>query len=620
MNGLMKESLVTEANISRKPAVNVLSQEKFQERARVIFQYTDEILGKSFGPYGAPTLISDYPYMEATKDGFTIARHVTYDHIAGSQLDRIIYKMIMDICGRINYAVGDGTTTAVIATNQMYTEIANVKVLSEMSSRDIIALLSRVRDAIIKELQNEVTHISDSNMTDVIRKVTYTSSNGDSEITDLITSAYEEFKYPVLRCDTADGAATYIERNRGFKCRVRIGDRMYINTKRNTCEYEHVNVLIFDHQVRERTYRDIIAPIASFIKYQKSAGMVTPVRFVCIAPAYDEVTLNVKIKQDILTEYGNTHDFSLILMGYSTSIESDRKAIYDLAMLLNTEVIDKAKEQQILAALDDMSSTAKFPVLNLVNISSSGRGIQQNPVYDKALEVVQDANSVNYLIRAGYADKIDAGVKETIFQTSVYDEEVYKKFLKEAEFTLDEVIKKFEILGTYTPDVYDARYRYTSLLMKNATIYVGGESKLSRDMRLAAVEDAVRAAESTYKEGYVLGGNISLIRAIDRAALSLEGDSPNAVLLAKACGAAFRSVYRRVFDNYGKISQSEVDCIINACVENGEVYDLRSLTYSKDVINSARTDIEILTATIDLLSILLSGNQVLISQYQHEVD
>lgn len=621
---------VREANISKKPAVNILSQDQFRKRAEIIFDFTDEILGRSFGPYGAPTLISDYPYMEATKDGFTIARNITWDHIVGSQLDRIIYKMVMDICGRINYAVGDGTTTAIIATNQMYQEISKVESIKDSSSREILNYLDLIKDAVIAKLKDEITPITEENMSEVIRKITYVSSNADEEITNLITTAYDEFRYPVLRCDTADGPNTYIDINKGYKCKVRIGDRIYVNSSQNRSVYERLNVLVFDHQINARAYSEIIAPLAKLASYQRPAGITNVVRLVCIAPSYDDVTLNIKIRQDIMEEFKRSRDFDLIVMWYPKNNESDRKSIYDLAMLLNTDVIDRAKEQEILEAMEDDQTS----VFDLVNVSGNDRNIKISGQYDYVVEQLvggkqkrpsesdETSNTEKkYLLRAGYADELDGGMKESVFKVSAYDKELYEKFLEDAKSTLDETLNKFEILGTYTPDVYDARYRYTSLLMTSATIYVGGESKLSRDMRLAAVEDAVRAAESAYMNGYVLGCNVSLSRAISSVMndLNVLGGSIS-VDLASACENAFKAVYRRVFDNYGKFDDGTVADLIDESIKTNRVYDLRSQSFSTDIINSARTDIEIFIATIDLLSILLSGNQVLISQYVHNED
>ena len=42
-----------------------------------------------------------------------------------------------------------------------------------------------------------------------------------------------------------------------------------------------------------------------------------------------------------------------------------------------------------------------------------------------------------------------------------------------------------------------------------------------------------------------------------------------------------------------------------------KVFDVTTMSYSDSIINSTRTDLEVLTATIDLMGILISGNQLI---------
>ena len=59
------------------------------------------------------------------------------------------------------------------------------------------------------------------------------------------------------------------------------------------------------------------------------------------------------------------------------------------------------------------------------------------------------------------------------------------------------------------------------------------------------------------------------------------------------------------------------DIIIKISEYCGQVLNLDRMEFSNDVINSAKTDIEILTATSDLLSMLMVGNQVVMASYNH---
>ena len=48
------------------------------------------------------------------------------------------------------------------------------------------------------------------------------------------------------------------------------------------------------------------------------------------------------------------------------------------------------------------------------------------------------------------------------------------------------------------------------------------------------------------------------------------------------------------------------------------VFDLTTMTFSDDVINSVKTDIEVLSASSELLSILTVGNQVVLAAWNHK--
>ena len=161
-NSRMEEmNYESEANVCGKlvkePVFNVVGQDEFQERVKQIFQILDNILGKSFGAYGAPTIISNYPYSHATKDGYTIAKNIVFDHINGSQADRVIAGMAIDICGRLNYAVGDGTTSAIIATNQIYKAAINNEKLKRLNIRpkNLIEAFDRIKDEVVAKLQEK---------------------------------------------------------------------------------------------------------------------------------------------------------------------------------------------------------------------------------------------------------------------------------------------------------------------------------------------------------------------------------------------------------------------------------------------------------------------------------
>ena len=67
-----------------------------------------------------------------------------------------------------------------------------------------------------------------------------------------------------------------------------------------------------------------------------------------------------------------------------------------------------------------------------------------------------------------------------------------------------------------------------------------------------------------------------------------------------------RSIYS------GDISYHDV--IILYSLLTNQVLDISKFRYSKDVINSSQTDVEILKATVDLITLLIVGNQMVVTQ------
>lgn len=635
-----KRGTIKPVHCKKVPAVNVLDQKEFNERVRTIFGALDDILGKSFGAYGAPTIISNYPYNSVTKDGYHIALNIIFDHIYGEEIDRVIAGMANDICGRLNYAVGDGTTTAIIATNQIYKSAMELfpnlmdatATDSEVKVRpkDLLNTFTEVKDMIVAELEKRAIHPKLDDMEDIIEKVVRVSSNGDEHITNLIKKAYHEIGSPSIRCEVSDTMDTYMMITKGYHSKVRISERIFVNGEGNRCNLRNADVLVFDHMVKRETYTNIISPLVQYVRFLGR-------NLICIAPTYDEETVQMIIRRDITEEWKVTKSSTLILSSYPAMNANDKKSIADLAMLLGSTLINRDLEHEILdrLAVDNEAITS---ILNL-----NQRGIKDSRIILPSGQIGVDTGvpaneeeSKKYLLNIGYADKVTLTDKDSIFELSHYDTEMYKKYLEDAKFELDKVIEKYAILGTYTTDVYNAQYRYTSLSMHNATIFVGGDSATSRDMLRDAVDDAIRAAESAYRSGYIKGCNLTTLQIIRDLKKEFEIKSykermdPTRKSLIRSTfdmlENGFRAVYFRVLSNAypdvytNKDRRKAIEEVIDHSIETGKVFDLSTFYYdgNDNIINSAKTDIEVLTAVMDLLKMLLIGNQVLLMGYNHE--
>ena len=250
------------------------------------------------------------------------------------------------------------------------------------------------------------------------------------------------------------------------------------------------------------------------------------------------------------------------------------------------------------------------------------------------------------------------GLKDSTIHTFFYDEDRYNVILKDAEEDLEEKEKKYQKLGTFNLEVSLAQQRVYALRLKMGIIEVGADSELSQKMIKDSVDDAIKAAASAYNNGVILGCNVTLIQAIKKVRadyLVKAGDDIAQLSLIKTLFAiliqGFRDVYGTVlnnaFENFdipcdhqsvyaelptekfdknvideiideyqrsGYETISFFDLIIEYSLKTNQVFDVSRREFSDKIVNSSQTDEEILKATIDLIGLLIVGNQMVITQ------
>lgn len=685
---MKKNQTSSQYTLTGIPTSNVVKKEDFQKRVSSVFNELGDILGRSFGPYGAPTIISNLAQNTVTKDGYTIMKNIIMDTAKGSPVDKVIYNLAENICARLNYKVGDGTTTAIIATISIYNAFMEETIKNLMESehylpRDIMFHMNKLKDEIIERIKERAVPIQNTDdFVEKIRHVVEISSNGDETITNLITEAYEKVGAPFLTCETSADNQTRLEIIEGYQIKVALADAIFIDSDDKTAEFTNSDVLIFDHAIKSDVYKKIIEPL-------KNISARLDRRLIIIAPLYDQTVLHKDIRPDILREYNATHKFTLIPLILTAMTANNKKALGDLAVLLNTRVIDGATEKNLISAVEN---NPIHKVMDISNRHIKDINIAVSEVNSDDLVMIEDDGETEYNVpliedsfRVGFARHVKAGLRNTTFSGFEYDESLYKKVLDEAYGEMVDAIEEHSRSDGFNVSVAYTRQRYNALGLKLARIEVGGDSKLSIDMLKDSVDDSIRAAEAAYNSGYILGCNITTMSVIrDMISEQAEKDTLNAALLT-ALFTGFSKVYGRVLGNRytdDKITISlediidlydsdefvpelslkiknellntfSIDIPVDFIVENiypsvntqiiipaiekygldktkglelgaigivqmysifsNMVFDLSNKTFTDSIINSANTDIEVLTAVMDLMSILYNGNQLVIT-------
>lgn len=659
MDTIKNETIVEENYIdkmlSTTPQVNVITKDKFEKRVKEVFEILWEKLSVTFGPGGSGTFVSVYPNYYNTKDGFSVMKNIGFRE----KIDQVITDMVMNICSRLNFTVGDGTTTAVIATRSMYESYQEKKPWFESKHilpRKILKEFESIKNELLTEIDKNAIPIRSDDpevLKANIAKVVDISSNGNEVITAMISDMYSKLMYPAITCNKASDGITKSKIIEGYKINTSLTDKIYINNDDNTMILSHADFIVFDHKVTQETYTYILKPLMEICR---SYGR----HLVCIAPYYDEVALQGTIRKELNEMNKKYKDIPLVLTVCSNTSASAKRNLDDLTMLLNTSIITLPMEHEMVKKQQE-SGNQTFPVFNIdcrhipgimvgvIDESASVEGRTSiKPVFSQ--EVTDDSQLYNAqyedTFRLGHADNVTLGLNESTFSGFYYDEDLYNKYVSVAKDELKDIQEKCKNLGAYSPQLIDAQKRVYALGLKTGIIEVGATSEISQGYLKDTFDDAIKAAKSAFNNGIVLGCNVTTLSILENMSKCSSKDTLRGELielLSNGFKKVYETVISSVFDsNINLTNPNEfIECmyeygyatnvtdlvdrdfgeddseylwnyIIDISVRNNVVLDLSTGKFGTDVVNSAETDKEIIKAVIDLLSLLITGNQLVL--------
>ena len=163
------------------------------------------------------------------------------------------------------------------------------------------------------------------------------------------------------------------------------------------------------------------------------------------------------------------------------------------------------------------------------------------------------------------------------------------------------------------------------------SINIGGESDMARRFEQSVIDDVVKACRCACKYGYNIGGSLIIPIAIDSIKKSMaQPDEPTkqqaraiereiALLdcISKAFKETFKVVLKRkyrdkddVIEALENIPEGKIDgSFINQNMSDELYVDELCNKISDSIINPSYTDIEIVKATLHMLSLLITANQ-----------
>lgn len=593
---------------SNKTSANAIPKEGFQELVRDTFGAISEIMSKSLGPLGSTTMILDGQFTSATKDGFTIFKNLRFTN----RYKSMIYNLIKGPCTKLNNTVGDGTTTAIVLTEHLFSEYTDSKKLLDKMYRLPRQFIS-AWDTVITEITELLASYSRELSNDEIFNVAYVASNGDETIAREIQSIYSKSGAPVIKLKGSPTNRCYVESITGYEFPVNLIDQAYARNEDLSTDERDIHVLFFHCKVDAETFEGIIKPLNEIYRANEMKLLV-------MAPAYDELLANTVLKSYVNAEWKqyNGH-LNLLLSQYSYGKLSPFQA-EDLAVILGCDLIDYDRAKTVIEKLT---------------------AIPDGELYDFIMDLDDDETELEpFDIRRviGFAPRAQLSVTNgSIFsEFDVSKNEKYHRQLELAQKAHRDIMDKTDAdKKNFSHEVAKANARIAQLRMESYIYYIGADSSLQANVIYDAVDDVIKAVRSAVKFGVVPGCQLSIIRAcnelikrygypkecniITRNDLVINqigsGSLPLAItwLICKATLELYFDVLlgpgKRELTDIRFTPDSDFQVLVMESLAKNVVYDLETRTYNPEIITSVETDINVLQAASELVKLLISGNQ-----------
>lgn len=571
---------------------NVVSKDKLRDIQIDILNRLSDIVSATYGPMGSNTMIvtgdsSQTILSNYSKDGLKVLKYIAFSQ----PLEMTIQSEMVDIAKFVEKEVGDGTTSSVILTSNIFSKLAKLEKESGIAPRKLIQIFKNVVDQLSQDilLNGRAVTLED------IYNICMISTNGNEVVSKQIEDLYTQFGMDVnIDVGISNDENTKIKIYDGLTVNEGYSDPAYINNpSKGIAEIHNPRIYAFADPIDTGemvSYLEKIILTNIFDPAQEQEEMIPTV---IIAPhiTRDASALMSKLIE-LMYQYTNQKLDSqkppIVIVNNVSG--TDEMISNDITMLCGCKPIRKYIDPEIQKK-DQESGEA--PTLD--NIAEW---------YGTAELVISDADKTKF-INPGNVPK---------------DENPnYKTILGFLHNELDKAIAENENSGI----IGRLKKRIRCLEANMVEYLIGGITISDRDALKDLVEDAVKNCASAVESGVGRASNYEgfiasykMLQSIDNEAKGFE-DIKNQII-----NIIFDSYCEAIYTLYRTILSPE-DAIKSICnsIENNNPYnitdffladDIDSIDVSDKVLTGIRTDVVILEAISRVVTNMVTANQCLL--------
>lgn len=572
---------------------NIVPKESLRKVQLNTLEILASVLSQTAGPRGSNTqLIHGQRNNEYTKDGHNVLSEIKFYR----PLENAIQSEMKEVTRYIVKTVGDGTTSAVLLSNEIFKAMCNAE--TSISAYSIMRLFKEIVDDMIAEIRSNKRECT----LDDIYDISMIATNGNTEVASSIRKIYEQFGMEVfIDVGISNTTEHLVKAYDGLTLEVGYPTPAYINSSGTDQESGKASV----RNPRIYAFEDPVdtPEMMTFLDAILSKNIFEPM----ITQNYDYVP-TVILAPSISRDANKVlSDLEKTLYGFDQSNASDQKP----PVLIITNANINHEQFNDIIMLCGIPTIRKYidPDIQQKDIDNGDAPTPENvnEWYGSADLVEADTTNTKF-VNPKCMFEIDENGNRTYSS-------VYNGLINYISQELDVAYKNNEDANV----TGKLKRRLNSLKTNLVEYLIGGITVTDRDSIRDLVEDAVLNCRSAAKNGVGYGANFEAFKVISRMFNDLHLDklSDRGQIIS-----AIHNAYWSVLDNLYSTIETDadaVDTMINTSLKKDMPFNLATMQYDGKVLCSIETDVAILQAISKVVMVMFTANQSLLESPMNNV-
>ena len=564
---------------------NIVPKESLRKVQLNTLEILASVLAKTAGPRGSNTqLIHTQRNNEYTKDGHNVLSQIKFYH----PIENAIQGEMKEITRYIVKTVGDGTTSAVLLSNEIFKAMCESE--TSMSAYSIMRVFKEVVNEMIEKIRENKRDCT----LDDIYDISMIATNGNTEVASSIKSIYEQFGMDVfIDVGISNTTDHLVKSYDGLTLEVGYPTPAYINTSSSDKESGKASI----RNPRVYAFEDPVD---------------TPEMM-----AFLDAILHKNIFEPMITQ---TYDYTpTVILAPSISRDANKlltdleKTLYGFDQMNNTD----QKPPVLIITNANVNHEQFSDIVMLCGIPTIRKYIDPD-IQQKDVENGDAPTIANVHEWYGSADLVEADTTNTKFVNPKCmfdtDEEGNRVYSSVYNGLINYITQELDVAYKNNEDANvtgKLKRRLNSLKTNLVEYLIGGITVTDRDSIRDLVEDAVLNCRSAAKNGVGYGANFEAFRVIsDMGSIYTDGMDDKFKIIF-AIHQAYRSALKNL---YGTIYESEeiIENKISESLDKGMPLNLSTLEFDGKVLCSIETDVAILEAISKVVMVMFTANQALL--------